>query len=367
MQSNPWLAVSAIVLCACGGGSSQALERRDLPSPPPEGTVRLPAASTRFVEVAPASVATDPAVLRLPARVVLRESAVARVGAPLAGRVVDVHVALGDTVRAGDPLVTLRSPDAAAARAALRASTAALSAAERQAERAQQLIAQGVGTDRERIEAEARVAELSAEVARARTTVGYVGGGSGATVVVRAPIDGTVLARSATAGASVEPGGEPLVEVGDPDACWIEADVFERDLPLVTTGATAHVHLPNAREPLVGRVVGVGALVRSDTRTAPVRIEVQAGRAQLRPGMFGRAAVAVGELGITLPIRAVLIDEGRRYVVYVAQGSDTFERREVEVGVTLDGRVQIVSGLVEGEQVVVAGALLVDGSADALL
>lgn len=363
------LRITALVLgvSACSSSAPNSADRRETPEPPPEGVVQLSEASARFITVAPASGGDHaPATLGVPARVVLRENAISRVGAPLSGRVLEVHVQLGDVVSEGDPLVTLRSPDAAAARAALSAATAALQAARQQAERTERLIAQGVGTERERVEAEARIAELTAEVARARTTVGYVGRGTGATVVVRAPIAGTVLTRSATSGAAVEPGGEPLVEIGDPLALWVEADVFERDLAMIERGATAQLTLPNRSQPIEGRVVHVGSVVSTDTRTAPVRIEVDAD-ASLRPGMFGRARITIGTRGIALPTRAVLIDGGRRYIVYVARDERTFERRPVEIGLHLDGHVQILSGLSGEEQVVVDGALLVDGSADVLL
>ncbi len=366
---NEVLAAALLVLAGCASASSSqppdhAAEERTVG---PDGAVRLSSASARFVEVATVRDASEPAFLHLPARVVLRDTAVSRVGAPLGGRVVEVHVDVGDIVQPGDPLVTLRSPDAAAARASLASTQASLEAARQQAGRARQLLEQGVGTERERVEADARVAELNAELARATATAGYVGRGTGATVVVRAPIAGTVLTREATPGASVEPGGGPIVEIGDPHACWIEADVFERDLPLVRAGAEARVDLATRGEALSGHVVRLGSLVRGDTRTAPVRIEVDDPTDRLHPGMFARAAISVGELGITLPTRAVLIEDGRGYIVYVASDDHTFEPRPVEVGVMLDQRVQIISGVEAGERVVVRNALLVDGAADALL
>jgi cobalt-zinc-cadmium efflux system membrane fusion protein len=364
----PWL-VSTLLASGCLQTSSRAEEpeARAPAPPPPEGHVLLPEAARSFLTLAPVEPQAGAVTLSAPARVALKESALARVGAPVAGRVVEVRVSVGEVVRAGDPLLTLRSPDAAAARAALTASTAELRAARLAAERAARMLEQGVGTERERDESEARLAELEAEVARARTVLGFVGRGRGADVVLRAPIGGAVLTRAVTVGAAVEPGGDPLVEIGDPSACWVEAEVFEQDLGLVRPGSGAKVALPIGEAELTGTVVSVSPVVRDPARTAKVRIALDAIPAGVRPGMYGRARIEVSDLGLTLPTEAVLIRDGRGYVVYVAAGEGAFERRSVAIGANVDGRVQVLAGLRPGEQVVVRGALLVDGAADALL
>jgi cobalt-zinc-cadmium efflux system membrane fusion protein len=83
--------------------------------------------------------------------------------------------------------------------------------------------------------------------------------------------------------------------------------------------------------------------------------------------MFGRAHIMTVAQGATLPAEAVLIRGGNDWVVYVAKGDDTFERRSITAGRPLDGRVQVLSGLSPGDRVVVSGALLLDGSAEQLL
>jgi cobalt-zinc-cadmium efflux system membrane fusion protein len=167
---------------------------------------------------------------------------------------------------------------------------------------------------------------------------------------------------------AVQRGTEPLVEIGDPSSLWVVADVFERDLPLVRQGATARVELPSLQQTLAGNVVSVGAVVSSGLRTAPVRISLSLHTTPLRPGMYGRADIAVGHdaSSLTLPTEAVLV-KGKDTVVYVEKSPTTFERRAVVVGQPLNGRVQVVSGLAPGDRVVVRGALLLDGAADQLL
>jgi cobalt-zinc-cadmium efflux system membrane fusion protein len=332
-----------------------------------DGLVHVTPAAREFLTVEAVTVSKDGSVLRAPARVAFRDGAVSQVGAPLPGRVVDVRVRTGDKVKAGDALLTLHCPEAAGARTQLVTAQAGLRAARASVERETRMLAQGVGVARDKLVAEVQLAEIEAELARAQATTGFVGGGAGATVVLRAPIAGIVLSRRATAGAAVEAGGEPLVEIGNPTALWIVAEVFERDLALVHEGARATVELPSLREPMVGRVVSVGTVVSAGLRTAPVRVALDGDSQSLRPGMFGRVRIVATEGGPSLPTEAVLIRDGKESVAYVAKDELSFERRLVVIGQPIEGRVQVLSGLKPGERVVVRGALLLDASAEQLL
>jgi len=225
----------------------------------------------------------------------------------------------------------------------------------------------GVGIERERVEAQARLSEAQAEVERAEATAGLIGEGHGATLVMRSPIAGSVLGVRASVGSAVEPGGDPLIEIGDPSATWIVADVPARDVVTVAEGDAAELEFGASPAPLAGRVVSVGSVVSDALRTASVRVVLDAPPPGLRPGTFGRARIKTRVRATTLPSEAVLIRGGTETVVYVATADDTFERRSVVVGKPIDGRVQVVSGLGPGDRVVVSGALLLDGAAEQLL
>ena len=356
----------SIALAGCSAPATATQMERDLPAPLPEGIIRIPEGTRSFIVVAKAGDQSSDTALRSPARVEFRDGAIAQIGAPLDGRVVKVHVRSGDSVRAGDPLLTLDCPDAAAVRAAVDTATASLREAGAALDRERRMLDEGVGIEREKLEAETKVSEVNAELARARASAMFVGNGSGTTVVVRAPIAGTVTARKATEGMAVQHGGDPLVEIGDPSAVWVIADVFERDLPNIRLGAPAHVELPEGT--LEGRVTSIGAVVASGLRTAPVRISLTTNGKTLRPGMYGRAAidVAADSGKLTLPTEAVLV-KGKDTIVYLEKNLTTFERRTVVVGQPVAGRVPVISGLRPGDRVVVRGALLLDGAADQLL
>lgn len=339
-------------------------------TPRPDGTVRLARESRPYVATQKVALGAASPVVLAPARIAFRDGAVSQVNLPITGRITTVHVKTGDRVKAGDPLVTISSPDAAASRAQLAAATAEHDAAVQEVARQDTMARSGVGVDSERVTAQAHLRQSEAELARAQTTVAILGGGGGPTVVLRAPIDGTVIARHATVGAVAQPGGDPLIEIGNPSALWLVAEVFERDLAEVHDGAAVDIELPN-RVAAAGHVVSVGSALTGALRTAPVYIafDDDPGTAgAVRAGMFARAAIkAPAGQTIVLPAESVLIEDGKTYVVYVKVSDDLFAPRKVEVGRSIDGRVEVLRGIAAGDEVVTRGALLIEGAAEQLL
>ena len=364
------LAISLVALLnvvGCSEPSMSAKTEQSLPQKPEEGVVRIPDASRQYIEVQEVSGTRTDAAISAPARVDFREGAVSQIGAPLDGRVVEVHVRVGQSVAPGDALVTLDCPEAAGMRSSVESANAALREAKAELERQQRMKQEGVGIDRDRIAAETRVSAAEADVARIAAGAQFVGEGRAAAVVVRSPVRGVVITRKANVGMAATRGGDALIEVGDPTALWVVADVFEQDLPHVRVGAGTRVDIPAAHGDLIGRVTSVGSIVVSTLRTAPVRVTLDLRGAALKPGMSGRARIDSSDSGITLPVEAVLIKDAKDPVVYVQKDPLTYLRRAVVVGQSIDGRVQIVSGVSAGDKVVVRGALLLDGSADQLL
>lgn len=333
-----------------------------------DGSIHLSEEARAFLRIEAAALSSDVSALHAPARIAYRDGSIAEVGTPVDGLIDAVHVRVGETVAAGDPLVTLRSPSAASARAELSASRTALRHALEEARRTSDMLERGVSTERERREAELRVAELEIQVARVETQVSILGRGRGSSVVLRAPIGGTVLARRASIGMMVEPEvSESLVTIGDPSALGVVADVFDRDAALVRVGAAAHVTVPSIEAPIAGHVTYVAPVVTSGLRTVEVRIEPDVPADGLRTGLFGRASITLVDAGIVLPSSAVLIEDGDHTIVYAEIEPGTFTPRDVSVGPSVDGHVYVTSGVSVGDRIVVGGALLLDGAADQLL
>lgn len=365
------IGVAALTSGCAGGGanSAAAVARADTPGDVrPDGSVHLRSEVMAFIDVEDVVAPQRGSVLVAPGRIAFRDGSKASVGAPAEGRVVAVHVTAGGAVERGAPLVTLSSPAAAAARAELQRLQAAHRAARDAAARQVRMAQSGVGTPAERLAAESQLAEVEAELASAARAVAYLGEGDGETVVVRAPIGGTVIELATSVGAAVSPGNGPLLEVGDPDAVWLVADVFERDLGLIEEGAPAVVETAASGEPLRGRVARVGAAMHSGSRAAPVYVEFEDTGVRLRSGTYARVTIdSTSPAGVLLPSAAVLVQNGVRPVVFVETEERTFVPRDVRLGHSIGGRVNVLAGLEPGERVVVRGALLLDGAADQLL
>jgi RND family efflux transporter MFP subunit len=181
-----------------------------------------------------------------------------------------------------------------------------------------------------------------------------------ATVTFRSPVSGFVIEKPVIEGMRVT-AGQTLYKVADLSTVWVEADVFESDAPFVKVGASATVTLEAwPGESRRGRVVYVYPFVEEKTRTLKVRFAFPNPDLRLKPGMYANVDLSssLGS-GLTVPSDAVL-DAGRDQIVFVAEGGGYFQPRTVTAGRRLDGRVQILSGLREGDEVATGAAFFLD-------
>lgn len=336
-------------------------------SPPNKRTVALRPESLPYITVREVQPEVMAGTITAPARVDFRAQAISTAGTVVAGRVNKVYVQVGDRIKAGAPLASLVSSEAAQMRADHTRAEAELARAEDRLRRQLEMQRAGVGLEIERVEAETQLKQARAELERSQDFLRLLGDGSAGEVVVRAPIDSTVLKAHVSTGAAVEQ-GSPLFDLGEPSAAWIIADVFEKDLLLVEKGAKAVIELASFHDPIHGHVVGESAAIQTELRRASVFIEADDPKIPLRPGMYARVTIeASAPSRIMLPTAAVLIKDGRETVVYVEIAPGSFEARSVQVGQAREGLTPVLKGLSGGERVVVGGALLIDGEASMLL
>jgi cobalt-zinc-cadmium efflux system membrane fusion protein len=362
---------SSLALCLLSGCSHDAAAQSELRLGTAErladGAVRIREDSLPFIAVEAVGDTQVPTLVRAPARLAFRDGAASEVGSPVDGRVTEVHVHVGQRVGLGDPLVTIASPSAAGVRGELARARVMVRSAEAELARQEQMRSAGVGIESDRVRAEADLAQARAMLSAASASAASIGRGSAASVVVRAPITGTVLTRRASVGLAVEAGGDPLLVVGEPGAVWIVSEVFERELPLIAERARAAVTLASLGTPLEARVESIGGAVDPQTRRAPVYLALDGSApAQIRAGMYARVEIEVGDAGLGVPTSSILVKDGGRTIVFVQRDERTFVPREVHVGPPVRGRAPVLSGLERGDRIVTRGALLLDGQADLL-
>lgn len=180
------------------------------------------------------------------------------------------------------------------------------------------------------------------------------------TVTLLAPVSGYVTSKGVFEGHQVEPGME-LFTLTDLSRVWIEASFYEGEASSVRLGQEAILELPyDPGVALEGRVAFIEPTLDPVARTLRVRFEFSNPGLRLKPGMFADVATRLGDgEGLLVPDSAVL-DTGSRQVVFVDRGNGTFEPREVRAGARSGGGIQVISGLEEGERVVIRANFLLD-------
>ncbi len=185
------------------------------------------------------------------------------------------------------------------------------------------------------------------------------------TLTFRSPVSGIVTEKKALQGMRFMP-GEALYQIADLSSVWVVADVFEQDIGQVKTGATAKVRI-NAYPDKVfeGKISYVYPTLNEMTRTVPVRVELANPGLLLKPAMFAQVELPVGARGnvVTVPVSAV-IDSGTRQIVLVQLGEGRFEPREVKLGARSDNYVEVIEGIKDADQVVVAANFLIDAESN---
>jgi cobalt-zinc-cadmium efflux system membrane fusion protein len=303
------------------------------------------------------------------------QRAYAEVSTPVAARVTRVLVNAGDPVRSGQTLVELTSPELGRERAEYLSASARLRLAEAALERKRGLAVEKIVPLREVQEAESAAGEARAALRASRADIAAFGveppsdDGDGATssiFVLRSPVAGSVIERSAVIGQMLDP-ATPAFRIGNLATLWLTVHAFERDAVRVQRGVVARVSFPALPgQDFQGTVTMVGRHVERDSRTVPVRIDVKNTANLLRPGMSATATLPVGETGaaiLTVPVASVqrVRDE---WCVFLPKDASHFEIRRIGRGRDLGGEVEVLSGLRAGETVVVDGAFLLKAQAE---
>lgn len=341
----------------------------------PTGDVEVvltPEAVTRAgIKTAVVSAIESSAAIRVPGSVMPNAYREVKV-TPIAGGIVTkVHVALGDAVRRGAPLVTLFSAELADAQTKYLSMVAMLEADRRKLERTRQLVEIGAASRQELEEITAIHTSRETEVEAARQRLFLLGLSPGhvqalkspsqlvSNVVVPAPIDGVITGRTANLGQVVSMGQEMLV-VTDLSEVWAVGDLYEQDFQSVRVGSDATLTTPAyPAVTLRGRVSYIDPRVDPQTRTAKVRVEIANLDGRLRLGMYVTMAFTTrtGERTVVVP-QAAVQTVGDRHVVFVPVKDEEgkFIQRQIRVGSLTGDSYTVLSGLQPGDTVVTEGS-----------
>lgn len=327
--------------------------------------VRLSEAVIRDAAIQTTAVVREvlPVTMALPGEIVADPDRSARLSSPIPGRIEAVRFKEGSVVKAGDVLAVIRVPDLGRLRSEQRSAAAKASAARSNAQRLTELLNQRLTAEQTYLDALANAEALEQEARAASERLGALGlqgeANQPSALTLRAPIAGVVVARNAVIGQPVT-ADEVLCEIVDLSEAWFLARVFEKDLGRLKLNALAEVQL-NAywKERFQGNIEYIGRQVDPVARTVTARIRLKNVADRLRVGLFGTAYVSTAEnapqSAVLVVPRSALSEVAGKAVVFVQHPDRDFELHEVVLGASAPGKLEIVSGLREGEQVVTEG------------
>lgn len=180
------------------------------------------------------------------------------------------------------------------------------------------------------------------------------------TLTFYAPNSGFVIKKDINEGMKIMPDKE-LYTIADISTVWVEADVYESEIPLVKVGQQATINLSYyPEETFKGRISYIYPYLDEKTRTVKVRLEFPNAALKLKPDMYVNAEIKIDSGShLAVPEEAVL-DSGLRKVVFVDKGEGRFQPAEVKLGGKFDGYYEVLSGLSPGERIVASASFLLD-------
>ncbi len=197
-------------------------------------------------------------------------------------------------------------------------------------------------------------AQLSTETYQTRLQQLGATANADGTITIKAPITGTIADRDVTLGQSAQDAGAVLMTIVDNRTVLATANVYEKDLSQVSPGQRVRITVASLPDQIFeGQITTVGAVVDGDTRVVPVQAELDNAQGTLKPGMFAALEVlteSTSEAVIAIPQSAVVEANGQT-LVFVRNGN-AFEPVDVTLGRTAGDRVEVLTGLFEGDEVV---------------
>ncbi|MGD2294494.1 MAG: efflux RND transporter periplasmic adaptor subunit [Candidatus Aminicenantes bacterium] len=282
-------------------------------------------------------------------------------------RISNIHIQIGDWVKAGQELVTLQSEEVGSAKSEFYKAKADYELAKVNCERAKRLYDRGVGAEKDYLacEAEFKVAEANLNAAEKKL---HVLGFSEAQVktisethqinpviTLFAPLSGKIIEYNAVLGAMVDLATE-ILTILDPQVLVVDAEIYEKDIAKIRIGQQVEVTVPAyPGENFEGKVIYISDILHEETRTIKVRAEVENREYKLKPGMFADVIIYLNHQvqALVLPKEAIL-DEKDEYIIFL-QRDGKYLPTVVELGAREGGFIEVIRGIQEGDRIVTTG------------
>jgi len=284
------------------------------------------------------------------------------------GPVSRILVVPGEHVKTGQPMLDVSSPDYSQLLDAYLKAADSFRLAEKNFSRAQELYQhhaiaerdlEQAESDRNQAQADLNAAEQGMKILGIKDPTDLAKAPSSALIPVLAPISGQVVERLVSPGQVVQAGQTQAFTISDLSTVWVLANVYQTDLAHVQSGEDVVVQTDAYPESFHGRISYVSPALDPNTRTLQARIIVDNPGEMLKRDMYCTVSVTAGSISnvIAVPDSSILRDDNNQPFVYIANGANQFGRRDVELGASQDGLIQVLKGISAGERVVGDGSL----------
>ncbi len=307
-------------------------------------------------------------LLRIPGSIQVDEQRMAKIGAPVTGRITEISAVLGQLVKQGQVLATVNSTELAQNQLAYIKALQQINLQSKAVDRAKVLLEADVISAAELQRREAELSGARADLVAARNQL-LVLGMSNASITklshsaqmdtfshVTARLAGIVISRKINVGQVVQPADELFV-VADLSRVMAVAEVPEHQIDLIELGQEVDIEVPALNDkPIKGKLIYVADVVNPQTRTVTVRSEIKNFNHEIKPEMLVSMLVQSKPVShLSVPVRAVVRENDKNYV-FVKIASNKYRLREVAIGDDYQGMVAIENGLDSGETIVSEGA-----------
>jgi cobalt-zinc-cadmium efflux system membrane fusion protein len=330
----------------------------------------VPQDQMAHVQVVPVQKVNLPRTLRLTGAVTYNLFKTTPVFTAIGGPVHEILVAPGQNVKAGQPLLTVNSPDYSILRAAYIKARDAFQLTDKFFKRDQDLYAHHAISESDLEQAESDHAQAQADLESSEAGLRVLGipdpealakGPASFEIPVLAPVSGEITDRLVGPGQLLVGGTTQCFTISDMSSVWVLLNIYQSDMAYVHVGDSVDITTDSYPDVFHGRVSYIAAALDPTTRTLQARIVTDNPGDKLKNNMYVTASVQAGAIpgALVVPDAAILRDTENQTFVYVQTSgkSNEFGRRLVSIGESSGGRTQVTSGLKEGENIVGDGAL----------
>jgi cobalt-zinc-cadmium efflux system membrane fusion protein len=329
---------------------------------------KIPQDQMSHVQVVTVAASTLTRTLRLTGAVAYNSFNTTPVITQVGGPVTRILAVPGERVKKNQPLLEVSSPDYSLLFASYLKAKDTFRVADKNYARAQDLFAHNAIAERDLLQAESDRNQAQADLNAALLGLKILGipkpddlanAPSSAEIPLLSPIAGEIVERDVGPGQLLQAGTTQAFVISDMSTVWVLANVYQSDLAFVRVGDDVTIQSDSYPDSFHGKISFVSPALDPTTRTLQARIVVDNPGEKLKNNMYVTAKVTAGSIenAVSVPDASILRDDENQPFVYVANASNEFGRRSVDIGQSQDGQTQILKGLNPGERVAGDGSL----------